>query len=71
MNEPNYHELVRERLSGFVKKDRIKPVMTRLEPLIVEYHELRAQNAALLRVLRAQSGGIAPLESLLPADDPR
>jgi hypothetical protein len=85
MNHAAVEDMLQRRLTGFVKKDRIKAVITRLNPLVEEYHALREQNAGLIRALRSRdmeitqritdlrdrSSGDAPREHALPDGDPR
>jgi len=70
-----YEALIAERvlkcMSGHARTvTKCKNIMEALEPLLDEYHDLRQQNAGLLRVLRGQSGAFRTLDSLPPDESP-
>jgi hypothetical protein len=66
--KPEFFESwLKERLERVVRKERIPAVVGRLRPLLAEYHDLREQNAYLLRVLRGRS--VATVQTDTPEPD--
>jgi hypothetical protein len=70
VNVDRLMEATLEALRPSLNKARLAAAERALTPLLEHVRELREQNAGLLRVLRGQSGAVAPLSSLLPDDDP-
>ena len=75
MTPAKYYDLIKERVAKVVygkamSATKIDSIMSALDPLLDEYHDLRNQNAALLKVLRAQSGAFLTLQQLPPDESP-